>query len=752
MGGDRPADRAAGPRAPPLTGEEGGLRFQEIKALRAPRLEDPRLALGFGLTGAAGLVIPLLIGLLTGHATGGAIVGLGAWLVASRANLNPAGVRTPYLLGAVVSVGAGTSLGLLLSGKGVLLVLVASALAGLGGLIRPIGVTPALTLLLTIANPVPLDPVQHTGLQLLGGLLASVLLTLPWPWRRTRPFVAALSDVAGALAALAEAAVRPDLDPDEWDALRGRASATLAEVRTAHARHRWQQRSRAAEEVTAALRRVFHEIVALHGLVATLHRHAPGAADEVGLREMAGSIAGALSAFMAPPASSTDGSAETWRARRPAAPCVPTPQAVLNLSARVDALRERSPGGKRGMVVLVLLRQIAHCADRIGDALAGSAEAAGVLCSPRLTPLAVPTAARPRLAFDEPGVRHALRVLLGTAFASTVIEVFKPPYPHWMVIAVLVTIQPTYGETRAKVWARIGGSTAGGLVTAGILHVTPGHGMLVLLIGVSAALAFGLASTHHAYWATFMTMCVLLLLDFQVQQTAKIAESRVVLTVIGGLIAIACTRLLWPRGETVRLAERVARMLDSHAAVVRALAQVSRGKTTIGRVDERVRRASLDAETVTGSLCYAAQEPGGTAPAEIRQAVEAAQRVRDDLLTLIAVLRDEPVEARPVPDVLDAIANGMEAVAESVRGGEPYASAGEVERCLADDAMWLGEMVDRCLDELEGTRGGTSTAVSHSLLRTAALDQSLRSLHDDAVRLSQAAVSAFSGRKELSAR
>ncbi|RGA04342.1 hypothetical protein DI270_015115, partial [Microbispora triticiradicis] len=189
------------------------LPLRNIAFARALRLEDPRLALGFGLTGACCLVVPLLVGLLTGHPAGGATAGLGAWLVAARAIANPASVRTPYLLGVVVSVGVGTALGVLVSGSSLLMIGAASALAGLGGLVRPIGVTPALTLLLTAANPLPLDPVPHTGLQLLGGLLPAVLLTLPWPWRRTRPVITTLNEVTAALAALAEAVTGPGTAP-----------------------------------------------------------------------------------------------------------------------------------------------------------------------------------------------------------------------------------------------------------------------------------------------------------------------------------------------------------------------------------------------------------------------------------------------------------------------------------------------------------------------------------------------------------
>jgi uncharacterized membrane protein YccC len=713
------------------------LRLRDFTTVKALRLNDPGLACGFGLTGAACPVIPLVAGMLTGQPAAGATVGLGAWLAATRANSNPSGVRTPYLLGGVVLIGVGTSLGILVSGHSWLLVLLASALAGIGGLAPPVGVTPALTLLLTASNPLPIDPVAHTGLQLLGGLLSSVLLTLPWPWRRTRPLVTTLSEVAGALADLVEVAADPDLDREEWDRLRRKASDALAEVRTAHARHRWQQRSQAVQEVSTALRQIFHEIVALRGLVDTLHRRAPEAADKIGLPELVDSLDRALRAFLAD--------------------CPPVEEErIVDLAARVTELCRQVSGGERELVVLVLLRQIANCAGRIRQALAGSTEAARLLCSPglslpQLAALAAAPVAEgsPALGFDNPRVRHALRVVLGTAFASLVIVLFKPAFPHWLVIAVLVTIQPTYGETRAKVWARVGGSAVGGIVSAVILHLAPGHWPLVLLIGLSAALAFGLAATHHAYWATFMTMCVLLLLDFQVRQPAAVAESRIVLTILGGLIAIACTRLLWPRGETVRLADRVSRMLASHAAVARVIAQLSQRKVTVDKVEERIRKAGLDAELLAGSLRYVAQEPAGRASGgvvsyqDVGLAVDVAQRVRDDLLTLTSVLRDEAAECGPVPDVLQAIADRLEAAAEAVEGGAPYDPAGEVDRRLADDTSWVGEMAERHLAELERGQGAPRTQVRRGLVHSAAVDQALRSLNADAAALAQTSVSAF---------
>ncbi|GII53688.1 hypothetical protein Pth03_20770 [Planotetraspora thailandica] len=702
------------------------------------------------MTGAVALVIPLSVGVVTGHPSGGAAVGLGAWLVASRAILDPAGVSRPFMLGVVASLAVGTALGIFVSGESWLIVPAASALGGLGVLVRPIGITPALTLLLTAANPLPLDPPQHTGLQVLGGLLAAVLLTLPWPWRRTRPLAVTLSRAAEALADLVEAGADPGHDPGDWEALRNKAGDALDNAQVMCSRHRWQRRSRAGEQVVSTLRRVFYEVVALHGLADALRERAPAAGERAGLRELAASVALALRSFIGEE---------------------PVPDPLPAFEARVNELRADRPHGERELLVLVLLRQIGHCAERIRRALTDNRQAAHRLHSTRyelpalpVRPV-VPPGFRSSLAFDNPRVRHALRVLLGTAFASTIIEVFHPPHPHWLVIAVLVTLQPTYGETRARMWARIGGSTAGGLVTAGILHFAPGQAWLVLLIGVSAALAFGMASVHQAYWSTFMTMCVLLLIDFQLPGGTAVVESRIVLTIVGGLIAIACTRLLWPRGETVRLADRVAHMLSTHAEAARALAGMTRGKTPADKAELKITKAELAADAVAQALTYIAHEPGGTAPGAAQKAVEAAQRVRDDLMSLTAVSRGEAVPALPepgvpdsgvhepaarapagtghVPDVLDAVAKRLTYAAEAVQTGEPFAPRGDVDRELAVVSASVGCLAERRLAELDADPSDTRTEVRRALLRTTALDQALRSLGPDTLELCDAAASAF---------
>ncbi|MBO3745808.1 FUSC family protein [Streptosporangiaceae bacterium NEAU-GS5] len=660
------------------------------------------------------MVAPLVVGAVTGHPLGGGTVALGAWLVATRANADPAGTRLPYMLGATLALACGVLLGIALSGHGLLMVPVAALLGGIGVLVPFTGPTAALTLLLTVANPLPIDPLPHLGLQLLGGLISSVTLTLPWPWRETRPLPTTLAEAAAALADLVAATDGP---AEEWDARRHVASARLTEARTAVARYRWQRRSTAAESLTAALRRVLYEAVALRSLNEALTKRAPDV--KVGMPELIGSLEAGVRAF----ADVLTGAPVTIRE-------------PPDFARRVDALRGQAPDGERELLVLVVLRQIGHCADRIRETLTAVAEPLLEVATPGWSPLRLASMPRaPRWSLDDPHVRHALRVGLGTGIASAIIAVYPLQHAQWLAISVLLTIQPTYGETFARVWARILGSTIGAVAAALVLFAHPSYGLLALGVWVSAVAAFTLVAAHYTYWATFMTACILLLIDFQIPQDPGVAGARILLTIIGCLISLVCTRLLWPRGEVVRLGARVARMLAAHGAAARTVAQLSRGRPDGAKTEDRMAAAARAAEAVSGALGVIPHEPGGAAPEGMREVVEAAERVRDDLITVAAVLREDPGDVGPAPKVLDAVADRLEGCADAVRAREPYRSSGDVDTALADLGAWLGDLADRRMDELELEPSDSRTEVRRALLHAAAADHALRSLGRDSSRL-----------------
>ncbi|WP_433352266.1 FUSC family protein [Microtetraspora malaysiensis] len=710
------------------------LRRWAGRVVRALRVEDLRLALGIGVVGGACVAVPLIVGLLVGHPGGGAVISTGAWLVAVRGARDPGRIRMARLLGATFALAVGTLLGIVLVGRNEwLLVLVTPALAALGIVVPMVGPTAALALLLTAANPLPVDPIPHLGLMLLGGLLATVLLPLPWPWRATRPLPIVLSGTAACLAELVDAAADVSLDRDAWDERRRAATAALEKARKACVRRRWQRRSPQAEAVVAAFRRVLYEAVTLRGLCTTLYRQLPDVDEHVGVSSLTAMLARSLrstSQALARPETGLE-----------------LPIGIDTFKERVDALRGERPKGERELLVLVMLRQVENCAERLTAAVEKAAGPALELSSPRLAlpqlGARVTPEVRYRLAFDDPGFRHALRVALGTLIAMLIIVFAKPAYPHWLAITVLVTIQPTYGETIAKAGGRTLGTAIGGSVAAMILLVAPHRWPLAILIAVAAFLAFSMAGARFAYWIMFLNMFVLLLIDFQVPQRPQLAGARVGLTFLGGVIALACTRLLWPRGETARLADRVARLLRTHGAVSRTLAQVSRGELPQEKAEEAIRKASRAADAVSRALDYIAHEPGVTAPEEVAEAVALAQRVRDDLIAVTSVLRGERADAGPAPEVLDAVADRLEDAARAVEAREPYEPGSEVEGTLADFGGWLGTLAERRLEELDAAPADKATKVRRTLLQAAAVRHAMRSLNAESARLCERAAAAF---------
>ncbi|WP_214103289.1 FUSC family protein [Acrocarpospora catenulata] len=679
---------------------------------------DRRLAMGYGLVAALGVTIPLVAGVGFGHPVLGGIVALGAWLVAVRANIDPPGVRVEYMLVGVLSLAFGTVLGMLVVEREWVLVLVAPVVAAGSILVPLVGPTAALALLITAANPLPVDLWGHLGLTLIGGLVAAVLVTLSWPWRRSRPLGTILSEAAEEVALLLSATTSAD-----WEAQRVHAASAVYLARTACARRRWRGRSRESEQVATALRKIFYEAVTLRDLFQATEGKVTS--ERVGLGELAGSLAAAVRSVF--------GTVED----------LPQDWGIGAFTARIEELRGERLADERDLLLVVLLRQIGHTAERIREDVEEARPAARAV---RLGGLSLPrldgSGWRSRLTLDDPGFRHSLRLALGTAVACLGIVVFQPLHAQWLAVTVLLTIQPTYGETFAKVWARVGGSVAGALVAALVLLVAPGYWVLAAIIAVCAALGFGLVVVHYAYWATFMTLCVLLLIDFQTPLSPGIAALRVGLTVAGGVIALVCTRLLWPRGEAVRLRERVARLLESHAAAARTVAGVSRGERSEEKATDRISQAARDADAVSVALAYIPHEPGALLPEHLEGVLDTATRVRDDLITLTTVLREHSGDVGPAPKVLDAVADRLSAGAEAIRTGEPYQSGGDVDTRLADLTRYLGKLATTRLTEITTTPTQTQTKTRKALLHATATNHALRQLNTASSHLVQQATTA----------
>ncbi|WP_283139780.1 FUSC family protein [Rhizohabitans arisaemae] len=702
----------------------GGLRNAVRRRVR--RVHEGaigRLALGFGLTAATAISLPLLVSVVVGRPGWGGLVALGAYMVATTAIKDPAGGRFPTFFVATLAATGGVALGVLIAGRPWLLAGGGAAVAALGGLVPAVGPTGALALVLTASRPHYPEFAVPILLTFGGGLLVGALLSLPWRWRHTRPLRTAVVAAANDIAALLEVATDPLSEDAAWEGRRRAAGKSLRQARTACARHHLRRQGREAARLVVVLRRILYETVALRGLCSVLRRQSPDALTDSDSSATVAPLVAALRVVF-------DGGLDVVGV----AP-------GTSLADRIGVLRADLPHDRRSLLELLQLRQIQRCLDRIGESVGVAAELSvgglyGGPAGPRIPPHISPVvSARPQ--FTSQAARHAVRLAVGVGAALVIIAIWRPPFGYWLALTVLLSLQATYGGTLSRVVARTCGGVVGALLAAGVLVVAPGNLALTAVVALVAVLAFTLSAVHYVYWSALVTTLVMLLVDFRIPFGPEAAGSRILMTLLGGLLTLTIARMLWPRGEAARLPARVNRLLHAHAAECRTVASFDRGEGSRSRVEKAVLQTGSAEEDLAASVNSAAGEPGVAVPDSLREVARASGRVRDDVMMMVTVMG--PTDIAPVQAVLGALADRFEHCVEAVESRRAYQSEGEVDRRLAELSTWVSDLTEsrikRAAEEAPEER--------RALLHAVVAEHALRELNADSARLCAVASAAF---------
>ncbi|SDG42640.1 Uncharacterized membrane protein YccC [Sinosporangium album] len=690
-----------------------------VDALRAGYALPSRPPWTYGLVCGLAIGVPLLIGAMLNAPHEGASVALGAYLVAfGDASGIPYGARSRRLLAMTAFVTAGVGIGALMRPVPWVAVAVIGALAALSARSTWVGLPPVLGMVIAYFGGTSPGAAMLLPLTALGGLVLSAAVLAPWPMRRMRPLREAFATAFETLADLVEGGTGTPLPDARWEPLRRAASVALDDARTAYAYYGYPVAAvdRAPGLVLEALVRVFDETVALRSL-----RQAAGEAvrSTAWPEELDRALSAQARALRATPlGGGSECAAEAMAA-------------AAGFAEHVESVREQALAGEERLSASAILGQVRRSVERLTVAVraASALSLESARPAPRLPRFSLP--AWPR--WEQGLGAHPVRLGAITALAMALTIPIHSHLGKWFVITVLVSLRPTYGDTVDRVTLRIAGTTLGSAAAAVVLVLAPGSYTLALIVFVSASIGFALRGVSYGYWSIFSTPLVMLLSNYAVPLGWEAAEIRVILTMAGGVLALLGARLLWPRGERVRLPLRVADMLDAHAALARALA----GQRLDG-FDDLVDVAGRAADKVGESLDRLAKEPGGQPPEALRSALTYAGRVRDDTLTVAAVHRVNEAGSARASGLLDAVADRLFGLAHAVRTGERPAAADDLDEALEEVASRVGALARLRRGEVESGRAEQMTPVRREFLFIAAAHPALRTLAVDAVKLSAA--------------
>lgn len=255
-------------------------------------------------------------------------------------------------------------------------------------------------------------------------------------------------------------------------------------------------------------------------------------------------------------------------------------------------------------------------------------------------PVRVTDGLRANLTWQSAILRHAVRTTVVFLPALLVTLTRGGGYTHWLLITLALTMQPYFAETWQRALERIAGTVVGGIIGAALAFCTDAPMMLAALMFPLCVLGFSARQVSFAAYIACITPQVVVLSDLlnPGHNSWEIAEMRVLFTVLGGLVAVAGSLLLWPSWERGRLRLEMRRAIAAHARFIDAVAGDILEPGDRLRVQEARRQAGMATVNLEASISRALQEPRGRRPVlEAALTTDAALRRMAGQLTALVL-------------------------------------------------------------------------------------------------------------------
>ena len=518
---------------------------------------------------ALAICVPLGVAFAVGRAALGVLPATGALL----GTLSDAG--GPYLgrvkrvgSAAVLGGAAGLAIGSAIHGHGWLAVLALVVVAGVSGLLSAVGdigsVTGLQLLVYATLGIGPLGaqrPVWHTVVGFLAGTVWALVLILPG-WllsprgKEQRDVAAVYQAAAAALAAIGTAALTSAYEA-------GTAALNTAYDELLGTRSTATDRSRRMTRLVAMLNasHLMAEATVALGVAGT--RPPPMVIATV--ERLADSVRNGTPPPMIPP------------------PWSDSPGAL--------ALRDAMAGAAR-----VLSRDWSpEHRTREGLADRGSAERLGRRLGEAFGRLAGELEAGPV------GLRFTVRLMVCIGVAGVVTEVLPVQRSYWVPLTVALVLKPDYGSVFARALQRSIGTIVGAVAGAVLLALVHGAWLLVPLGVLAALLPYG-RKRNFGLLATFLTPLVVVLIDLLSPVGWRLAEERLIDTLIGCAIALLVGFAPWPMswyshlpGQFALTAADVGRYLEVALAGAPAAGSDAAGSDAAGSAAAGSEAAGSDA-------------------------------------------------------------------------------------------------------------------------------------------------------------
>ncbi|GCE30777.1 hypothetical protein KDA_62610 [Dictyobacter alpinus] len=159
--------------------------------------------------------------------------------------------------------------------------------------------------------------------------------------------------------------------------------------------------------------------------------------------------------------------------------------------------------------------------------------------------------------------RHAVRLAILMVIASIIYRFSPIERSYWIPISAILVLRPDFSTTFTRGIARLLGTILGVLTISVLLDfLSPTYGTLLIVEVIAAFGAYALLIVNYGLFSYFVTIEIIVLLTFVDKHIIELGFYRIIDTIIGGILALL-VYLCWPTWEHLRISTYIADRLET---------------------------------------------------------------------------------------------------------------------------------------------------------------------------------------------
>lgn len=206
--------------------------------------------------------------------------------------------------------------------------------------------------------------------------------------------------------------------------------------------------------------------------------------------------------------------------------------------------------------------------------------------------------------------RHSFRLAVTVMVAYALGSIFAFQNPHWILLAVIVIMRPSYGLTKSRAKDRIIGTLIGGAIATGMVFLIRDPYVYGAMGVASLVVALSMVQKNYRASATFITLGVAFIYAILQPDILTVIKFRILDTLVGAGLSYAAMLWLWPTWEFVEIRESIEKSVQANKDFLHKITEYYQRKGNIPTSYNVARKeAFLETSNLSSAFQRMAQEP-----------------------------------------------------------------------------------------------------------------------------------------------